>query len=220
MKYFLLFILGVFFGLNIYGQDTLPNFKAINLLNGRAILSWKSNYLSNVKQLSILRSTDSLRGFKTLASMPNPNVPINGFSDNKATPGIKYFYKFYIILEGNIFINTKSKAATVDTSWKNNKTNYFGNDITEVKKNGKKVVPVSKCVFNAKSGDIILKLNDASDKILYDIIFYNATEKIFELNNLNEKYYIVDKVNFVKKGCYNFEVFINKAKVEKFNICL
>jgi hypothetical protein len=204
-------------------QDTLPNFKAVNLYNGRVILSWKNNYNTLVKQLSIQRSTDSLKNFKTLATMPNPAVPLNGYSDNKATPGVKYYYKFYIILEGNVFINTKSRVPVVDTSWKKTKINITSNDVVEVtkpKKPEKVPVPVPQYVFNSKSGDIVLKLKDAGPNAAYKIIFYDKQNKILELNDLTEKYFIIDKVNFVKKGCYNYQIFFKDNLLEQFNICL
>ncbi|MBS1565305.1 MAG: hypothetical protein JST39_13005, partial [Bacteroidetes bacterium] len=59
----LLMIMGA---LSSMAQDTLPRFTLLNKGNGRIIVSWTNPYKDKVHQLSIQRSTDSLRNFKTI----------------------------------------------------------------------------------------------------------------------------------------------------------
>ncbi|HEX5026646.1 MAG TPA: hypothetical protein VFV68_15305, partial [Agriterribacter sp.] len=67
---------------NIQAQDTLPNFTVVNR-NGKIILSWVNHY-PVIKQLSIQRSADSTKGFKTILTLPDPTSVTNGFLDNSA----------------------------------------------------------------------------------------------------------------------------------------
>ena len=66
----------------VRSQDTLPDFTVVNR-NGKVILSWVNDF-PVIKQLSIQRSPDSLKGFKT--------------------------YKLYILLDnGNYMFSTAQK---------------------------------------------------------------------------------------------------------------
>ncbi len=87
-------------------QDTLPSFTATNR-NGRIILNWVNNF-PVVKQLSIQRSSDSLKGFKTILTLPDPTAITNGFLDNNA-PDTVLFYKLYILLDSGQYVFSKSK---------------------------------------------------------------------------------------------------------------
>src|SRR6476659_6535283 len=77
-----------------YGQDTLPRFTVVSKGNGRAIMSWTNPY-KDVKQISIQRSGDSAKNFKSIMTVADPELPQNGFSDTKAL-GIVY-YRLFIV---------------------------------------------------------------------------------------------------------------------------
>ena len=66
----------------VRSQDTLPDFTVVNR-NGKVILSWVNDF-PVIKQLSIQRSPDSLKGFKTILTLPDPSSVNNGFLDNNA----------------------------------------------------------------------------------------------------------------------------------------
>lgn len=91
---------------SVCAQDTLPSFTAANR-NGRIILNWVNNF-PVVKQLSIQRSSDSLKGFKTILTLPDPTAITNGFLDNNA-PDTVLFYKLYILLDSGQYVFSKSK---------------------------------------------------------------------------------------------------------------
>ncbi|HSC36537.1 MAG TPA: hypothetical protein VLD19_01650, partial [Chitinophagaceae bacterium] len=84
--------------LTTVAQDTLPKFTLVNKGNGRIIISWTSPYKSSVHQLSIQRSFDSTRNFKTILTLPDPTVPQNGYVDTKA-PTEHMFYRLFILLD-------------------------------------------------------------------------------------------------------------------------
>ncbi len=87
-------------------QDTLPRFTVVNR-NGKVILSWVNNF-PVIKQLSIQRSPDSLKGFKTILTLPDPSSVTNGFLDNNA-PDVSSYYKLYILLDNGAYIFSKAQ---------------------------------------------------------------------------------------------------------------
>lgn len=87
-------------------QDTLPAFTVVNR-NGKVILSWVNTF-PVVKQMSIQRSADSLKGFKTILTLPDPTSVTNGFLDNNA-PDTVSFYKLYILLDSGKYLFSKSQ---------------------------------------------------------------------------------------------------------------
>lgn len=97
----------------LLAQDTLPAFTVKNRY-GRIIISWVNPYDSLV-QISIQRSPDSLKGFKTIATLPDPTAITNGYLDNKA-PNATQFYKLYVQQPRGQFFTTKPMRPVVDSS--------------------------------------------------------------------------------------------------------
>jgi len=95
-------------------QDTLPKFTLLNKGGNRIITSWTNTYGSNIKQLSIQRSFDSTRNFKTIMTLPDPTVPQNGYVDTKATND-HMFYRLYILLDSGNYIFSASKRPKPDS---------------------------------------------------------------------------------------------------------
>jgi hypothetical protein len=95
-------------------QDTLPSFTLLNKGNNRIIVSWNNPYDKAIHQLSIQRSPDSLKNFKTILTLPDPTVPQNGYADTKANDG-RQFYRLYILLDSGKYIFSKSKRPVLDT---------------------------------------------------------------------------------------------------------
>src|SRR5689334_12415066 len=95
---FSLFSIILFTFLSSAAQDTLPRFSIVNRGKDRIIISWTNPYGQQIKQLSIQRSFDSLRNFKTILTVPDPTVPQNGYVDTKATND-HMFYRLYILLD-------------------------------------------------------------------------------------------------------------------------
>ena len=94
-------------------QDTLPSFTLVNKGSHRIIISWSNTY-ENIRQLSIQRSSDSIKNFKSILTLPDPTVPQNGYVDAKATTDSMY-YRLYILLDSGKYVFTKSKRPVWDT---------------------------------------------------------------------------------------------------------
>jgi len=95
-------------------QDTLPRFTAIAKPMNKNLISW-TNPFAYVSQISIQRSLDSLRNFKTILTVPDPSIPQNGFVDSKAPVGIN-FYRLFIVLDSGKYQFSKSKRPAPDTA--------------------------------------------------------------------------------------------------------
>jgi hypothetical protein len=114
MKKFLsLTILFFSIGFSALAQDTLPKFNVKNIGNKHIIISWKNNY-EVVKQISIQRSPDSLRNFKTILSVADPTSKENGFADTKAPSG-NLFYRLFIVLDNGGFVFTEASRPVFDS---------------------------------------------------------------------------------------------------------
>lgn len=103
----------IFSGSTLSGQDTLPKFSVKNIGNGRIIIGWVNNY-QVVKQISIQRSFDSLRNYKTILTVADPMSAQNGYVDTKATND-HMFYRLYILLDRGMFLFSDAKRPVKDT---------------------------------------------------------------------------------------------------------
>lgn len=103
------------FGILSFAQDTLPAFKLVNKGKNRIIVSWNNPFGDSIRQLTIQRSFDSTRNFKSILTLPDPTVPQNGFADTKA-PNEHMFYRLYILLDSGNYMFSKSKRPVLDTS--------------------------------------------------------------------------------------------------------
>ncbi|HYF33621.1 MAG TPA: hypothetical protein VD993_20995 [Chitinophagaceae bacterium] len=95
-------------------QNPLPEFSVTTRGKGKTIIGWYNAY-PKVTQISIQRSFDSLRNYKTILTVPDPTVPQNGFVDAKAPTDFQY-YRLFIVLDSGKYIFTKPKKAFWDTA--------------------------------------------------------------------------------------------------------
>lgn len=102
---FLLFFL--FFVATVNAQDTLPRFSVVAKGTGKILVSWHNNYRV-VSQISIQRSTDSLKNFTTLITVPDPKLPENGAMDTR-TSHPNFYYRLFIVLEEGKYLFTPSR---------------------------------------------------------------------------------------------------------------
>jgi hypothetical protein len=107
----LVFLVATF---NAAAQEILPDFTVNTRGNNKIFISWTNEY-DTVSQISIQRSFDSLRNFKTILTVPDPQVPQNGFVDTKApTPFV--YYRLFIVLDSGKYLFSQSKRAFWDTA--------------------------------------------------------------------------------------------------------
>ena len=103
----------VFFSLGARAQDTLPKFSVAARGTGKILVSWHNRY-PKVTQISIQRSSDSLKNFTTLLTVPDPHLPENGAMDLKATHP-NFFYRLFIVLEEGKYLFTAAKKPQTNT---------------------------------------------------------------------------------------------------------
>jgi hypothetical protein len=218
----------------VTAQDTLPSFSAV-IRSGKVIISWANPY-DSVVQISIQRSVDSLRGFRTIITLPDPTPSVNGYLDSKA-PDTLQFYRLYIQLQRGKFFQTKSLRPRADTARtvkvelaaKQRSGFQFIKDeplpagIEPKTKDSVKTTPKpqkyvwvpSAYVYTNKEGNIVLALPEAEKK-QFRVQFYQPDGKpFFEVSRVTERMILLDKTNFHRAGWYDFELFENEKLKEK-----
>jgi len=217
---------------HLQAQDTLPKFSLKNTGSNRIIISWLNNY-QVVKQISIQRSFDSLKNYKTILSVPDPMNRENGYADTKA-PAQNMFYRLFIVLDRSMFLFSNSKRPVVDsaqtTAEVQKKTvDPFSIEVNRPVKNidsviksdgiGSKNKPniwmPSVYVYTARDGNVHLNLPETDTK-KYSVKFYDeAGNFLFEVKDMRESSLILDKTNFLHAGWFKFELFFEEKLKEK-----
>ena len=217
-------------------QDTLPNFSVRNAGNNRIIIGWSNNF-ENIKQISIQRSFDSLKNYKTILTVPDPTTPQNGFADTKATND-HMFYRIYIMLDKGMYVFSNAKRPVKDTTtmvitvtpagdtlvtskpFVVNLDKFPGTDsitapnpITKTRPTG--FIP-SLHVFTSRDGYVRINLPDDEKVKKYSIKFFKADDTfLFELKEVKEKEFKIDKANFYAAGWFKFELYEDGKLIEK-----
>jgi hypothetical protein len=222
----------------LFGQDTLPKFSVKNMGNNRIVVSWKNNY-QTVKQISIQRSADSLKNYRTILTVPDPMNRENGYVDSKAASD-NMFYRLFIVLDGSMYEFSGSKRPIVDTVQvaptteqkklmdpfsvdvnrpvKNLDSTLKANGLDQ--KNKPNIFVPSMYVYTSRDGNIHLNLPDADSK-KYLVKFFDENDNfLFEIKNLKEQSLIVDKTNFYHAGWFKFELYVDDKLQEKHKFLL
>ncbi|MEO5947936.1 MAG: hypothetical protein ABIP79_14050 [Chitinophagaceae bacterium] len=220
---FLLLIFSSFTACKLYAQDTLPKFSLNNVGNNRIIVSW-TNTLADVKQISIQRSFDSLSGFKTILTVLDPDLPQNGFVDMTATND-HMFYRLYIQQERGMYQFSNTKKPVKDTTNGLFNTMYpggFPGSDPDGKPNSiypKNQPPgfiPSLHVYTYRDGNVNINLPDEEKPKKYSIKFFDEEgEFLFELKDIKEKNFKIDKANFFHAGWFTFELSEDGKLIEK-----
>ena len=221
MKRAILPLFLLLFSLSLTAQDTLPKFSVRAAGNNRVIIGWV-NPFPNISQISIQRSFDSLRNYKTILTVADPKAVQNGFADTKA-PNDHMFYRLFYVVEGGSFYFTK--AMRPDTS-KQGIASYPKPVIGGVSPNGTDTliekpkpkrpdwVP-SYYVYTNKDGYVYINLPDAAEE-KYSIKFFEEDNTpLFELKPIRETGLTLDKANFVHAGWFQFELYNGDKLMER-----
>jgi hypothetical protein len=102
-----LLLTGLLFTAVLRAQDTLPRFSATARGPGKILISWHNNY-PVITQISIQRSTDSLKDFTTLITVPDPSLPENGAVDSRAIHP-NFYYRLFVVLDNGKYFFTPSR---------------------------------------------------------------------------------------------------------------
>ena len=114
---FICFLAILLFLASAKAGDSLPNF-TVKERNGKVIIGWLNPY-PELTQLIIQRSADSLTGFRSIVSMPDPTSVSNGYVDKK--PGMENsYYRIYYVNPGGRYLFTAAqkpaKASSLNSS--------------------------------------------------------------------------------------------------------
>jgi len=215
----------------LLAQDTLPRFSVKNVGANRIVIGW-FNHFDAIRQISIQRSFDSTKNFKSILTVADPTTPENGYVDTKASND-RMFYRLYIMLDKGVYLFSDSKRPVLDTvvtkkaamSKPDNPifqvpvipvdSSYTGPTVTTNNRPKAEVWVPSKHVFTYRDGNITILLPDDADK-KYSLKFYNSDdEMIFELKEIKERSFKIDKANFYRAGWFHFELYDSGELIEK-----
>lgn len=211
-------------GTILYAQDTLPKFSVKNVGNNRMIISWNNNF-EIVKQISIQRSVDSLKGYKSILTVPDPSIPQNGYVDTKAPLG-RVFYRLYILLDKGVYLFSDVQKPVMDTTKKvavfdDKITRMNGNDSISIpnfglnSKNRPEVFTPSVHVYTYNDGNVRVNLPDDENRKFSLKFFEEDDSFIFELKDIKERTFRIDKANFYHAGWFKFELYEDGKLKEK-----
>ena len=95
-------------GLKFFGLD--PDKKVSEIV---ASVNVKTVTAAVITQLIIQRSADSLTGFRSIVSMPDPTSSTNGFVDKKSGSKL-FFYRIFYVMPGSRYVFSESKKPKVE----------------------------------------------------------------------------------------------------------
>lgn len=221
----ILFILLLVFIQVAKSQDTLPKVR-VTLLGGRkALVSWINPY-NNITSISIQRSGDSIRNFKSIGSVLNVGAQENGFVDQKEFLPNEQYYRLFITFDGGTYLFTEAHQPVTDTTSQYLTVKEKLQEAIEKQEVKEPVTPKAKIekkpelppvklfvpsafVHTGKDHNVIISLPDAEHK-KYTIRFYEDDGTfLFELKKIPESYLVMDKANFNHSGLFRFELFDN-----------
>lgn len=199
-------------------------FSVIELSAGLHKISWNNPYRQAI-QLAVQRSADSLKNFRTILSAKNPELEANGFTDYTAPHSGNVFYRIFVTLEGGAFfftqvIRAQKAAAVVPKAVPKPAAPVVKKDSIVPPKI---VIPEnpflnkkpSKFVYTDARGYLVIALPKAAIN-RYKLIIYDTNGSIlFTIEQIRETELIVEKVNFLHSGWFNFELLENGLLLEQ-----
>ncbi len=222
----LFFILIFSFG-DTYAQSSLPEITVKNY-NGKIIISWLNDYKKKISDILVQRSYDSLKNYTTIGSVLVPQNLENGYPDLNP-PYNKMYYRVTIIFEGGTYAvgpatrPVKEKIVSdIDDSAviKIIKETEKKDSLISINQSKDKtaIIPASKRIYPGKNNHIVIDLPDALLK-KYNIKFFDESGKlVVDLKKITEDYLFIEKVNFIRSGWFNFEIYCDDKLIEKNSI--
>lgn len=201
-------------------QDTLPKFNVKNVGNNRIIIGWTNNF-ENIKQISIQRSFDSLKGYTSILTVADPSSPQNGYVDTRATND-HMFYRLYILLDKGFYMFSDAKKPVLDTIQRAGintpGVGKPGADPTIL--NGHNRPPTgfvpSLYIYTHRDGYVRVNLPEDEKPKKYHIKFFDEDNMaLFELKDVKERSFKIDKANFYHSGWFFFELYEDDKLLER-----
>jgi len=110
-----LIILLFFVNARIAAQSASIDFTVTDLGKGKVKISWKNTYQTCI-QLSVQRSFDSLKLFRTILTAHSPALPDNGFIYKNNDTDSKVYYRIFFVLDGGNYFFTRSRSIAKTTT--------------------------------------------------------------------------------------------------------
>src|SRR6185437_466987 len=194
-----------------FAQDTLPKI-TVTLLGNKVLVSW-NNPFTNISNISVQRSGDSLKNFTTIGSVLNVDPGVNGFSDTKEFIPNNQYYRVFISFQGGSYIFSHSHRPGKDTL--SEMPPIEKPVVRETPRNSRNLFIPSHHVYTGKDNNVIISLPDEARK-KYSIRFYQADGTfLFEIPKINQNYLTLDKANFLRAGLFIFELYDNHIIIER-----
>lgn len=151
-------------------QDSLPNF-SVDVRNGAIIIGWINPY-NDIAQLIIQQSNDSISGFRSIVTMPDPAAVTNGFAYKKPNSE-NYYYRIFYLRSGSRYMFTAPKKPN-----------------PEIKQIAQKSVPfkaAENLITSPKQVDSIIKSNpsivtDIKKGLKADSVVLEKIDSVFRVN--------------------------------------
>ncbi|WP_143059303.1 hypothetical protein [Chitinophaga arvensicola] len=203
----------------------LPNFTA-SIKTGKIQLDWISGF-TQVKEIGVQRSLDSVLNFNTIGYASYPTQTRNAYLDNKPLPGSNY-YRLFILFTNGRFMYSKTILAVSDSSIRADMKLQYA-DIKDAAKGlrgreqeNKEPERVSwhpsNYIYTTADGNVNIKLPDALQK-KYSVKFYEANGTfLFDIDQIKGPSLILEKAIFLHAGWFNFEIFEEGKLKEKWNL--
>ncbi len=172
-------------------QDTLPKFTVTTRGNNRVLISWTNAY-PNVSQISIQRSYDSLKNFKTILTVPDPSNLQNGFVDTKAPTWFMY-YRIFIVRDSGKYEFSRSKRPFWDTAKSATKPLVKPADANG---NGNKRVIISDTLNKKEADRIRERLNEPKPTDTVKVVEKIEPERFFTVKRRDTIVAVISEKDF------------------------
>lgn len=208
-----------------YTPPVLPQFAA-SIKTGKIQLDWISGF-TQVKEIGIQRSLDSVLNFNTIGYASYPTQTRNAYLDNKPLPGSNY-YRLFILFTNGRFMYSKTVLALSDSTIRADQKLQYA-DIKDAAKGlrGKEqenkepervVWHPSNYIYTTADGNVNIKLPEALQK-KYAVKFYESNGTfLFDIEQVKAPFLILEKAIFLHAGWFNFEIFEDGKLKEKWNL--
>ena len=204
-----------------YTPPVLPDFMAL-IKTGKIQLEWLSGF-TNVRQIGVQRSLDSVLNFYTIAYASYPTQTRNVFLDNKPLPGSNY-YRLFILFDNGKYMYSKTILAVQDSTISASQKltvedikDLKGGPPTSEKAPEKVVWHPSNTVYTTADGNVNINLPDAADK-KYSVKFFEPNGVfLFEIDQVKSPFLILEKAIFLHSGWFNFELYEDGKLKEKWS---
>lgn len=209
-----LLLAGLILTTSVYGQEELPDFSVYKVGSGHVVISWTHN-LKDIKQVSVQRSHDPKNFFKTIATMADPTIMQNGLSDKKP-PNDSMYYRIFVMQEGGRFFVTPVKQPAVDSLGLAGAYGSSNNAAQAKVTTGFLPAGFVPSTYIFTSPDRYVRVELPLDNRRYDVKFFTEyNQPLFELKDLKEKRFKLDRSYFISAGYINFELFADGKLLEK-----